>query len=807
MMLLKIRRTAWSLALSTILCIGNLGFVTHSYAADAFTYTDKQTEVTIPESDVVVSGDLLVWFGKDDSGYKQIFTYNLETREQKQLTANRTYKQNLSVGGDDAVYLEDQRTIVLVNLKTGETINTDIKTLASNQPRTDGHYVIYDQENTIYIYDLETKQVSTIGKGNDPSIVDGVAVYVNSNGDLSLYDARTAKSQILWKPSMEFGGYIIGPPAFNGKNVVWTQYVSTKTSNYQTRIMNVQEIDPLPQVLKFSMDMPKFFVFTTTAISSSFTAWTTLENGNEKITAADLGTRQTGIVADSGEQIIGMDNDRLLLRDKDHHLLLRTLQPTGQGQTMTETIIPSAVPPLEGDREPGQGYGYLGGNDPISVMKVATSDNGAVVSSDNPSPYYGGGNYVSVTYEKENMTNLAMTKALAPGQKMVSYLWKVDLSDPLTDLKLTMSYLKQRVPSGAQDKLGIYLLDSGRWKYMGGILEPDGERLHIDTSLSGIYAVLYQDVPNGTIREYWRDKAVADFNTSKPIRVFLDGEEMTFHEQPVLKDGSTTVEFRPIFEKLGLHVDWDDDTQTVTGTKEGLSLKLTLGQTGAVVNGSNSELPAAPFLNQAYTFVPLRFVGEATGRKVLWDPNLKAVYIYDPATEGKLFYSDGSLLYEGQLMNGEMNGKGKFYRQDGALWYDAEFRGGEATGWGTIYYSGLLMGHDRTGDVTIGQIKGGIPDGYIVDINDNGDLQYEGEESHGVLNGKGKWYTSGRLVYDGEFKNGDYEGYGKYFNKDGTLDYEGYFVKSKPNGHGKEYRKDGTVYQEGEYVDGFLQKK
>jgi hypothetical protein len=472
MMQLKIRRKAWSLALSAILCIGCLGFVTHGYAADASTNTDEQTEVTITGHEVEVLGDLLVWLGKDDSGWLQVFTCNLKTKEQKQLTATRTNKQNLSVGGNAAVYSENQEDIALVNLQTGVITNTDIKAYYPKYVRSDGHYVIYDNplDSTLYSYNTETKEVKLIGKGTDPSIVDGVVVYASfDRGDIMLYDARTGESRILWKPSSELGGYLVGPIAFNGKNVVWTQYIySEKTSPYQTRVLNIDKNDSVPQVLKFSTKTPVMFALGKTAISSSYTAWDSLENDNEKIVAADLGTRQTGIVTNSYEEIIGMDNDRLLLIDKDHHVLLYTLQSTDQGLTVTKTVVSAVIPP-KGDKEPSQGNGS--------------------------------------------------------------------------------------------------------------------------------------------------------------IRVFLDGEEITFHQQPVLKDGSTTVEFRPIFEKLGLHVDWDGATQTVIGTKEGLSLKLTLGQTSAVVNGSDIKLPAAPFLNQGYTFVPLRFVGEATGRKVLWDPKLMTVYI------------------------------------------------------------------------------------------------------------------------------------------------------------------------------------
>jgi hypothetical protein len=488
---------AWSLALAAILCIGCLGFMTYGYAADASSNTGEQTEITIFDHEAAVLGDLLVWFGKDNLGWAQIFTYNLVTKQQKQLTATRTYKERLSVGGNAAVYTENGRNIVLVNLQTGVTTNTDIKTSDHKYVRTDGHYVIYDQplENKIYSYNIETKEVKLIGEGQNPSIVDGVVVY--SINDLMLYDARTGESRILWKAVP--GGYVDGPPAFNGKNVVWTQFIaSEKTNPFHTIMLNVGEKDLVPQVLKTSET--EVYVFGKTPINSSYTAWTPTENhidlGNHSgtytlgnIVAADLSTHQMGSVTDSNQEIIGMDNnDKLLLADKDHHVWMYTLQTTSQGVTATKTMLTitktvvTAVPPLVGNKEPSQ--------------------------------------------------------------------------------------------------------------------------------------------------------AVTDSNTTKSIRVFLDGEEITFHQQPVLKDGSTTVEFRPIFEKLGLHVVWDGATQTVIGTKEGLSLKLTLGQTGAVVNGSDVKLLVAPFLNQGYTFVPLRFVGEATGRKVLWDPKLMTVNI-NSATEGK----------------------------------------------------------------------------------------------------------------------------------------------------------------------------
>lgn len=176
--------------------------------------------------------------------------------------------------------------------------------------------------------------------------------------------------------------------------------------------------------------------------------------------------------------------------------------------------------------------------------------------------------------------------------------------------------------------------------------------------------------------------------------------------------------------------------------------------TQATVNEVTSELPTAPYLQKGYTFVPLRLVGEASGRKVVWDSNLKSVYLYDPATEGKLNDKEGNLLYEGQLKDGHMHGKGKLYHEDGTLWYDAEFVNDSVTGWGTIYFNGDILGRDRTGDVLIGQFKNGIPDGYVTSIDDNGKLIYEGQEVQGLFNGKGKYYEDDILDYECEFKDG-----------------------------------------------------
>lgn len=789
------RKTVWRIVFIAALCIGCLGFVENGYAANAFSYTDTQTDIIAPERGAKVVGSSLVWM---DSGWDPIFSRNLQSGETKQLTESRkTYKEHLSVGGDYAVYLENQRDLVMLNLQTGDAAKLDVKPYPYVDLRTDGRYVTYRDplENTLYVYDVYTKEVKTVGNGEYASIVDGVIVYLsNSHYNIVLYDVQTAETRILWKSSE---GYVVGnsQTIFNGKYIVWTQYTQMA---YQTRILDVTDKEALPKVLNNLKELPKNFAFLPTAIDSSVAAWSALDNGKEQIVAVDLSTLQTDIVAENGEQVIGIYEGQLVLRDKANKVLLRSLQSTGQGNVIPETILVSAVPEFDTGKYTNATFGFMG---MAPSSKLASSDNSVTVSTNNPRTYSYGSEYVTIYYQRDN--DFMLTKALRPGQKFAGHPWELKIGSPDIPLHLSMSYMAKNVPQGEEGKLGIYRLKSGAWVYVGGQLDLKNQRLEMEISDSGVYAVLYHNVPHPSIRDYWQGKVIEKLNAAKPIRVFLDGEELNFHEQPVLKDGSTTVEFRPIFEKLGLQIDWDGATQTVTGTKQGQTLKLTLGHSTAVINGSSSELPTVPFLNQGYTFVPLRFVGEATGRKVLWDPNLKAVYIYDPASEGKLFYDNGALHYEGQLKDGKMNGKGKLYREDGTLWYDAEFRDNAVTGLGTIYYSGWMGNRERTGDITIGPFKNGYPDGYVVSINDNGDLQFEGQEIQGIPQGKGKMYEGDQLLYDGELVNGQPDGYGKYYNN-GKLYYEGSFSRGVFHGHGKRFNEDGTLFREGEFENGEL---
>ncbi|CAN7311196.1 stalk domain-containing protein [Paenibacillus sp. LjRoot56] len=113
----------------------------------------------------------------------------------------------------------------------------------------------------------------------------------------------------------------------------------------------------------------------------------------------------------------------------------------------------------------------------------------------------------------------------------------------------------------------------------------------------------------------------------KPIQVYLDNISMPLADVPLNKEGIVLVPFRSFFEQLGLKIEWEPSTRTITGSKEGLSIKLSIGEHTAFVNGQAQPLEEAPMIENNTTYVPLRFVGEALQKKVTWDGENSSINI------------------------------------------------------------------------------------------------------------------------------------------------------------------------------------
>ncbi|KRF03381.1 hypothetical protein ASG89_23360 [Paenibacillus sp. Soil766] len=116
-----------------------------------------------------------------------------------------------------------------------------------------------------------------------------------------------------------------------------------------------------------------------------------------------------------------------------------------------------------------------------------------------------------------------------------------------------------------------------------------------------------------------------------PMKVKFNGNLMNFENEqlPIFKNGVTLIPLRVIFEALGAEIEWNQDSYSVTATKDNTTIKLSVGDTNAIVNGAvvKLELPSEIINNK--TMIPLRFVSEALGAKVDWINYSRTVLIYN----------------------------------------------------------------------------------------------------------------------------------------------------------------------------------
>lgn len=111
------------------------------------------------------------------------------------------------------------------------------------------------------------------------------------------------------------------------------------------------------------------------------------------------------------------------------------------------------------------------------------------------------------------------------------------------------------------------------------------------------------------------------------IKVYIEGEQVHFDVNPIVINGTTVVQFTPIFKRLGIEYKWMDNEKMIIGYKDDREIRLKIDSPVVSVNDNNIKLSASPILFANKTFVPLRFIGESTGLIVDWNKETKEVHI------------------------------------------------------------------------------------------------------------------------------------------------------------------------------------
>lgn len=101
----------------------------------------------------------------------------------------------------------------------------------------------------------------------------------------------------------------------------------------------------------------------------------------------------------------------------------------------------------------------------------------------------------------------------------------------------------------------------------------------------------------------------------------------------LVRNGTVLIPLRSMFEQMGASVAYDPSSQTVTVSKAGASVQVTVGKPEVVINGETRPLDVPPIMYHGTVLVPVRVISEGMGAYVQWVPDRHIVVVrYVPPT-------------------------------------------------------------------------------------------------------------------------------------------------------------------------------
>ena len=206
------------------------------------------------------------------------------------------------------------------------------------------------------------------------------------------------------------------------------------------------------------------------------------------------------------------------------------------------------------------------------------------------------------------------------------------------------------------------------------------------------------------------------------------------------------------------------------------------------------------------------YKGSLSLNSIQKNKNIKKTFNINSLTgKGSLYMKSGK-KYEGNFINGELNGWCRYINTKGVC-YEGLFIDGVLNGKGEIIkiddnrrkkiYKGDIKnfkkegkGKEKTNDYFYeGDFVNDLWHGHgkIIFYNHNGD-SYEGQFTNGEITGKGFYIWKNKHTYLGDFVAGKMHGRGIYKWTDGNQ-YEGEYINNIKEGQGEFKWKDGRIYK------------
>ncbi|WP_239617957.1 copper amine oxidase N-terminal domain-containing protein [Cohnella mopanensis] len=132
------------------------------------------------------------------------------------------------------------------------------------------------------------------------------------------------------------------------------------------------------------------------------------------------------------------------------------------------------------------------------------------------------------------------------------------------------------------------------------------------------------------------------------IQVVVDGQHVVFPDEPPYVDhrsNRTMVPARFVSEKLGAKMKWNGQLNQVTFSYRDRTIRLTIGQNQALVNGNTIKIDAPAVIKNNRTMIPLRLIGEIFQAQVEWDAKRMMAVV---TTSAKI--SKGTWIWDSRMI-------------------------------------------------------------------------------------------------------------------------------------------------------------
>lgn len=133
-----------------------------------------------------------------------------------------------------------------------------------------------------------------------------------------------------------------------------------------------------------------------------------------------------------------------------------------------------------------------------------------------------------------------------------------------------------------------------------------------------------------TLYAKWNSKDMSAHQivlTIDSLEAKVFGKTVTNDVAPIIVNDRTMLPIRFVAENLGANVEWIAEERKIVITRDDLYMVITIDDEIANVNGDEVELDSPAFIRNDRTYLPVRFVAENLGARVLWTAEARQVII------------------------------------------------------------------------------------------------------------------------------------------------------------------------------------